>query len=49
MKTLTIHGASDDLVYALGIPGGDEFGAYINGRLFLGIESFFDQSEDNEP
>jgi hypothetical protein len=28
MKTLTIYGASDDLVEAHGIPGGDEFTVY---------------------
>lgn len=28
MKTLTIYGASDDLIEAEGIEGADEFGAY---------------------
>lgn len=35
MKTLTVFGASDDLVESHGITGADEFNAIDGGRLFI--------------
>ena len=32
MRTLTIYGASDDLIEMEGVPGADEFGAWGNGE-----------------
>lgn len=43
MKTVTIYGASDDLVEVEGVPGADEFGAY-SSRAHVGYFELISES-----